>query len=134
MAYYDLMVAKWTTLTGTAAEKLAALNEATAAGPAIPMIIPTYKIYNVMSLTEAAALSASNQTLLRDILAMGTVDASNGTAVRARMMALFGAGTATRTALTALAATYDTPTIPWWQANGYARPFDMGDVQAAGVS
>jgi hypothetical protein len=136
MAYYDAMIAKWATLNpGTTAAKLAALNAATATGAAIPMVIPTYKIYNLIDPTEFAALTAANQQLVRDILGMGTIDGSPGTAVRARIVAIFtNASGATRVALAALAALYDTPTVPWWQANGYARAFDMGDAAAAGVS
>lgn len=135
MAYYDAMVAKWATLTpGTTANKLAQLNAATATGAAVPMIVPTYKIYNLIVGSEFSALTAGNQQLVRDILGMGTVDASPGTQIRARMVAIFPNGTATFTALGTLAASYDTPTVPWWQANGYARPFDLGDCAAAGVS
>jgi hypothetical protein len=73
MAYYDAMIAKWATLNpGTTAAKLAALNAATATGAAIPMVIPTYKIYNLIDPTEFAALTAANQQLVRDILGMGT--------------------------------------------------------------
>lgn len=134
MAYYDLFITKWNTLSGSTTSKLAQVNSATVSGPSTPMIIPTYKIYNVIDTTEFTALSAANQQLVRDILGMGTVDGSAGTSIRNRMLAIFGAGTATRTALTALASVYDSPSVPWWQANGYLRPFDMGDVTAAGLS
>lgn len=120
MAYYDALIAKWPTLApGTTQQKLDALNAETVAGPATPMVIETYRIYNVIDASEFTALSAANQQLVRDILSMGTVDASVGTAVRTRMLALFGAGTATRTALAALAATFETKTISWAKANGY---------------
>lgn len=135
MAYYDALVTKWGTLTpGTTANKLAQVNAATANGTATPMIVPTYKIYNLIVSSEFVALSASNQQLIRDILGMGTVDASPGTSVRARIIALFPNGTATFTALSALAATFDTPQVSWWSANGYPRAFDLGDIAAAGLS
>jgi hypothetical protein len=100
------------------------------------MIVPTYRIYNLIDLSEFTTLSAANQQLVRDILGMGTVDGSPGTSVRNRMLGVFtSAGSPiTRAALVALAATYDTPQISWWQANGYARPFDLGDIAAAGLS
>jgi hypothetical protein len=41
-----------------------------------------------------------------------------------------GVTSALEAELLALAAT----TQPWWQANGYPRPFDMGDIQAAGLN
>lgn len=135
MAYYDALITKWGTLSpGTTAAKLAQINAATANGTAIPMIVPTYKIYNLIAVAEFTALSASNQQLIRDIIGMGTVDASPGTSIRARIVAVFPNGTATFTALSALAAAYDTPQVPWWQANGYPRAFDMGDVATAGLS
>ncbi len=140
MAYYDALVTKWGTLTpGTTAAKLAQINSLTVSGPAIPMIVPTYKIYNLIDPTEFSALTAGNQQLVRDILGMGTVDGSAGTSVRARMVALFPSGT-TRTALNALAASYDSPQIPWWQATiaqgggGLVAQVQPSDLTQAGLS
>lgn len=137
--YYDPLIAKWPTLTpGTTAAKLTQINAITVAGAATPMIVPTYKIYNLIDPTEWAAVSAANQQLIRDILGMGSVDASPGTQVRARISAIFAAGTVTRTALLALAATFDTPPIPWWKAtvaqSGGAlnAPVGANDLVAAG--
>src|SRR5690348_13396070 len=95
MAYYDALIAKWATLTGTTAAKLAAINVLTVTGPAKPMIIPTYQIYNEIVGSEFVALSAANQQLIRDILGMGTVDVSPGTQIRARIVAIFPSGTQT---------------------------------------
>lgn len=146
MVDYTVLIAAWNSgtqppigitgqaLTGlTTANKLAAVLAWTTTGAAVPMIIPTYKIYNVIDTSEFNALSTANQQLARDIMAMGTVDASAGTSVRTRMLALFGAGTATRTALTALAVPFDTPTVNWAQKNGYTG-ITMNDVAAAGLS
>lgn len=116
MAYYDALITKWATLTpGTTAAKLAQINALTVAGQAISMVIPTYKIYNLIDAAEFGALTAANQQLVRDILNMGTVDGSPGTAIRARLVSIFTNGGPTRVALAALAALYDTPAIPWWQ-------------------
>lgn len=148
MAYYTAFVAAWTSVTQppagvtgaaltagmTTAQKLAAFNAWTMAGPAVPMVIPTYKIYNLIVASEFNALTSTNQQLVRDILGMGTVDSSPGTQVRARMVALFPNGTTTFANLSALAATYDTPQVAWWVANSYPRAFDLGDCAAAGVS
>jgi hypothetical protein len=121
-------------LTGlTTAQKLAAVKAWTTAGAAIAMVIPTYKIYNVIDTTEFSALSATNQQLVRDILGMGTVDASPGTSIRTRILAIFGAATATRAALTALAAPFDTPTVKWADKNGYAD-LTLNDIAAAGLT
>lgn len=146
MPDYTVLVAAWNSgtqppagvtgqaLTGlTTANKLAAVLAWTTAGAAVPMVIPTYKIYNVIDTTEFSALTAANQQLVRDILGMGTVDASVGTSIRTRMLAIFGAGSASRIALTALAVPYDTPTVNWAIKNGYPG-ITMNDVAAAGLS
>lgn len=139
MAYYDALITKWGTLTpGTTAAKLAQVNAATATGTAIPMIVPTYKIYNLIVAADFNALTTANQQLVRDILGMGAVDCSPGTAIRARIVSLFPNGTATFTALSALAATYDSPQIPWWQATvaqgggGLSGPVSQPDLDKAG--
>lgn len=120
-------------LTGlTTANKLAAVLAWTTTGAAVPMIVPTYKIYNLVDLTEFTALTAANQQLVRDILGMGTVDGSAGTSVRARLVAIFPSGI-TRTALNALAATYDSPVVNWATKNGYTG-ITLNDVAAAGLS
>jgi hypothetical protein len=143
---YTALIAAWnsatqppagvtgTALTGlTTAQKLAAVLAWTTTGAAIPMVIPTYKIYNVIDTTEFSALTTTNQQLVRDILGMGTVDASPGTSIRTRMLAIFAAGTATRTALTALAVPFDTPTVKWADKNGYSA-ITLNDIAAAGLS
>lgn len=135
MAYYDAFIAKWATAPpGTTAEKLAWVNAQTGTGPAIPMIVATYNIYNLIDRAEFTALAADLQQGVRDIISMGTVDASPNTEVRKRMVFIFPTGKISNTNLTNFAKNYDQPTVPWWQANGYPRPFDMGDVTAAGVS
>lgn len=112
MAYYDALITKWATLSGTTASKLAQINAITVTGAAIPMIVSSYVIYNLLDATEFTALSAANQALVRDLIGMGTVDGSAGKPARARLVAIYPSGT-TRTALNALAATYDSPAIPW---------------------
>jgi hypothetical protein len=148
MAYYDLFIASWNSTTQppagvtgspltsgmTTQQKLDTHNAWTVPGPVGKMIIPAYEIYNVIVEAEYTALTAIQQQNVRDILGMGNVDVSSGTLARSRILSMFGAGTATRTNLTNLAKKYDTPNIPWWQANNYPRAFDMGDCQAAGVS
>lgn len=139
MAYYDALVSKWATLSpGTTAQKLAAINAITVAGPVAPLLIPTYRIFNVIDPTEFGALLATNQQRIRDILSMGTVDASTGTNARALMLSVFGAGTTTRANLVALAASIEATTLPWWQATvvqgggGLSSPVNSADLAAAG--
>lgn len=131
MAYYDALIAKWATKSGTTEQKLAAVNADTVPGPPTPLIVPTYKIYNAIVPSEFAALTAANQQLVRDILAMGSVDASAGTNVRNVLLSKFPSLTGTYANLVALAATYDT-TIPWWQSAGYTSSINKNDLDAAG--
>jgi hypothetical protein len=141
MAYYDALIAKWPSFAGTTAQKLALANAATTPAAAKPMIVESYKIYNLIVPSEFTALSGANQTLVRDIINMGVVDASPGTSVRARIVAAFPNGTATFSALAALAATFDTPpAVNWCKANGYPTKDDgsgnlnMSDLANAGLS
>lgn len=148
MANFAPLITAWnsatqppTGATGTAIvsgmtrdQKVAAVNSWTVAVAAKPMVIPTYEIYNAIVPAEFQALSAANQQLIRDILGMGTVDVSAGTGVRNVILQVFGAATVTRANLTLIAAPYDTPRTPWWQANGFQSPICLGDAIAAGLS
>jgi hypothetical protein len=138
---YAALIAKWPQFAGTTAQKLALANAATTPAPARPMVVESYRIYNLIVPAEFTALTAANQTLVRDIINMGIVDASPGTSVRARMLAAFPNGTATFAALAALAATYDTPpAVNWCKANGYPTKEDgsgnlnLSDLANAGLS
>lgn len=156
MAELDTLIAVWNTtslpanVTGTAlaggdtaAQKITKINGWTVATPAQPMIIPTYMIYNLIDPGEWSSVSAANQQVVRDIIGMGTVDASPGTPIRARLAAIFPIATfpVTRAALNALAASYDTPTRqPWYNAPvsqsgaGLNGTLDLRTAQAAGLS
>lgn len=140
-ARWNALIAKWATLNpGTTDQKLAQLNALTVNDGPVVMIIPTYKIYNLIDATEWLALSAVNQQNVRDILSMGQVDVSPGTNARARLTAIFPNATApiTRAALIAFANTFDAPQIPWWQASvaqgggGLTSPVGMADLVSAG--
>ena len=65
-------------------------------------VYPTYKIIEATDATEYAALSDANKDVYKMILSCGTVDLSDGTEVRARLLAMFGAGTTTRANLVTL--------------------------------
>lgn len=143
MAYYDALIAKWATLApGTTAQKLAAINAITVAGPAAPLLIPTYRLFNAIDPTEFGALSAALQQRVRDILSMGTVDASTGTNARALLQSIFQAGAGnqpvTRAAIIALANSIENTTVLWWQATvvqgggGLTSPVGLQDLALAG--
>lgn len=147
MAYYDAFIAAWNNgatalpsgasgtlfLAGdTTEQKLAKLNAWTIQQQGA-VIVPTYKIYNAIVPADFTSLTAANQQLVRDILGMGTVDASSGTNVHAVLASVFAGKTTTLSNFAALIATF-VVTISWWQSAGYARVFDIGDCLLAGVS
>lgn len=134
MAYYDSFKAKWALQTGTTAQKLAAVNALLVTGPATPAIVTPSQILNTIVFADLAALTQLQVSQLSCLLSGGSVDASPNTTIRLGIQALFAGKAATLSALAALAAKYDTPQIPFYLSNGYTRPFDMGDVTAAGVS
>lgn len=146
MAYYDAFIAAWnaggipanttgTSITGgmTAAQKLAAVNGWTIAGPTNVTLVPTHKIFNAIVAADFTSLSASDKARLDRIFSLGAVDASPGTNVRAEIASVLAGKTTSLANLQALNDTFKT-TIPWWQSASYPRAFDTGDVTAAGLS
>lgn len=134
MAYYDAFVTKWAELgAGTTAEKLAALNAATVSAPQKSILSPS-AILNAIVFDDLAALTQLQVTQLTLLLSGASIDASNGTSIRTGIVALFADKTTTLTQLGELVAPFDSATEPWWKNAGYSRPFDLGDVTAAGVS
>lgn len=134
MAYYDSFKAKWATLTGTTASKLSQINALVVTGPAVPAIVSPSQILNTIVFADLAALTQLQISQLSCLLSGTSIDASPNTTIRLGIQALFAGKTTTLQALAALAAKYDAPQIPFYLSNGYSRPFDMGDVTAAGVS
>ena len=97
----------------TDAQIATALMAKTVVGSVQPLLVPTTIIYNTIVPADFQSLTAANQQLVRDILSMGSVNASPGTNVRAVLQSVFTGKTNTLTALAALAASYDTPTLPF---------------------
>lgn len=133
MAYYDALIAAWPSLNGTTAQKLAAANAATVSSPKKAILEPS-AILNSIVFADLAALTQLQVSQLTLLLSGTTVDASINTPIRLGIQALFAGKTTTLANLGTLVAPYDNAVIPWWQANGYSRPFDMGDITAAGLS
>src|SRR5262245_37585136 len=133
MSDYAKLVAAWNSSTqppvgvaGTALtsgmttqQKLDAVNHWVQTGPPIPMIIPTYRIYNLIVPSEYTALPSSQQEMCRDILFMGEVDVSSGTHIRNRVIAVFPSSTQTFGNLATMASNYDTPKYDWCFFNNY---------------
>ena len=152
MAYYDALVARWATLAGTAAQKLAAINAETVAGPnadvAVSAVVATLalsgKLAGLQTYAQSPPANAVAQavTAARELVALMSSpnapafrmsDPSVYTTVQGFLSALVadvatGITADNQSALLALAAT----TIPWWTANGYASPISQGDLDAAG--
>lgn len=143
MAYYDALVAKWATLTGTTAQKLATVNVLTVTGPTRPVSIVDVMAYlrqnNLwMPIKAATAISpgaAAAVDLSTDLRAT-TIDFT--LPVVAGMLAdLVAHALLTQAQSNALTAMSNT-TIPWWQATvaqgggGLSSPVSQSDLSAAG--
>jgi hypothetical protein len=139
MAYYDALIAKWGTLTGTTAQKLTAVNALTVAAPQKVMLSPSM-IINACVFSDLAGLTQLQVSQLALLLSGSTIDASVGTSIRSGIQALFAGKTQTLANLAALVAPYDNATIPWWQATvaqgggGLSSLVSQGDLTAAGIS
>jgi hypothetical protein len=137
MAYYDALIAKWATLNGTTAQKLAAVNALTVASPQKALLTPS-AILNAIVPSDLAALTSAQVAMLTLILQGATVDASAGTTIRAAAQNIFSGKATTLANLGALVAPYDNATIPWWQATvaqgggGLNSSVSNNDLVAAG--
>lgn len=156
MAYYDALIAKWATLTGTTDEKLAAVNALTLPGPNAD--VPVAAVEGYLSLAgvptamedwiaanpaPSVPRTACNE-LLRTIasphvetFAMSqpaTYAALQGMLQALEAVSLLTSGQVAD--LLAMAAT----TVPWWQASvaagggGLSGPVSETDLEPAGLS
>ena len=147
MAYYTAFIAAWNSATqppagvtgvplaGTTAQKLALFNAWTVTG-----VVPTTlqvtgtQLLNCINWAEFAALTPAQQSNLlmlcsNDGLHLGG-SANTGFVTDGMFLAYFNVAGPTIAALTVMVAGL---VQPWWQANGYQRPFDLGDCTEAGV-
>ncbi len=86
----------------TLAQKVASLNTVNRPAPERTSVSGS-EIFNAIVPAEFSALSAANKDLVRDVFGLGdSINVSTGTNARTVLLNAFGAGTATRTALTAL--------------------------------
>ena len=158
MAYYDALKVKWATLSGTTAEKLAAINALTVAGPNVDVAVST--VVGKLMLTGAylplaqfaqgannadqthdAALAAA-KTLMALVAvpnapAFAMSDAASFTAIKQMMDAILAQESAAAGSTGFTSAVHDAllslcaTTAPWWQAKGYTSPIGQGDLDAA---
>lgn len=148
MAYYDALIAKWATLTGATAEKLAAINALTVAGPTVTVSRGDIRQHfdNMVDANGApvwedieahkgdtSALGVACRAALRLRDAPGDYPPVDVNAVMfQQQLAALVTGTvltqAQSDSTTALGATQ----IPWWQSAGYSSPINGNDLVAAG--
>jgi hypothetical protein len=123
-------------LTGgmTTQQKIDTVNAWTVTGPAQKAVLSPSAVLNAIVFADLAALTQLQVSQLTLLLAGNSVDASAGTSIRLGVQQLFVGKTQTLTNLGALVAPYDSPKIPWWQANGFAGPINANDAAAAGIS
>jgi acetylornithine deacetylase/succinyl-diaminopimelate desuccinylase-like protein len=156
--YYAALIAKWDTLTGTTAEKLAAINALVVAGPTLDVPVSALVGYLGLNLKlaklqayaanppsgsgpEAVAVAQEVISLIASPNApgFGTSDPAILATVTALLEALVadantGLTSADQAAILALAAT----SVPWWQASvadggaGLSSPVTQADLDAAG--
>jgi hypothetical protein len=133
--YYDALVAKWATLTGTTAAKLDALNALTVPGASAPvpvLAVMTYLRTNNlwMAIKASATPGAMAAVDYNSDPRVETLDVSLPI-VQGMLADLVGHSLLTSAQAAAITA-MGTPPILWWQANDYTGPFSAPDLQAAG--
>lgn len=138
MAYYDALITKWGTLSGTTQSKLDQINVLTVSGSIPATIYATGdQIANCIDWTEFNALTAARQTNILQLCAIhgqllgGSANLSH--LLPGMIVAYFPGGGPTIIALTALAKA-----LPWWQATvaqgggGLSGPVGTADLALAG--
>jgi len=134
MAYYDALIAKWAQApAGTNDQKLAWVNAQTATGPAVPMIVSYYELYNRIDRSEYEGLAATKQQSGQRILNVNPIDFGPASEARRQMLSLFPVATKTQQNLKPFTESFDKPTIPWAQSAGYPVPITPTMLVAAGL-
>lgn len=150
MAYYDALIAAWngatqppagvvsgTAITGgmTTALKINAVNSWLVVGAARPLVVPPSVIFNACNATDLGSLTTAQLQLLQLMMSGPTVDASQGTVLRQVIINIFSGKTNSINGLSALAALYDSPHVPWWQfTGGLNSPVSINDTIPAGLT
>lgn len=150
MAYYDTLIAAWngatqpptgvvsgTAITGgmTTQQKIVAVNSWLVVGTTRPLVVPPSVIFNACNAADLASLTTAQLQLLQLMMSGPTADASQGTVLRQVIINIFTGKTNSINGLSALAALYDSPKVPWWEfTGGLSSPVSKGDTDAAGLS
>jgi hypothetical protein len=147
MAYYDALISKWGTLSGSTQQKLAAINALTVPAPNAPVPIAQVMSYlreNGLWLPiKAAAAAGTSQGAMAALdlnqdLRQTSIDFSLPL-VGAMLADLVSHGLLTSGQSAALTA-MGTPPVLWWQApvaqggGGLSSSVSQDDLTAAGLS
>lgn len=138
MAYYTALQAFWTgAIGGTTQAKLDWVNAQTVTGsPPTVFSVTSTDLYGAFDAGEWHAMCKANTNeflpRIKELLALpGLIPVGSGTIANLYLFNCFASSAATLLKLAALAV---AQVQPWWKANGYPRPFDLGDIAAAGLS
>lgn len=140
MAYYDALITKWGTLSGTTAQKLAAINAITVTG-SIPTLfrVSGSAILDCLNFAEFNALTTAQQSTILQLCAMpGQLLGGSASPLVGPLFASYYAGHLAGPTITALTALAQATVQPWWQAGvaagggGLSSPVGTGDLTAAG--
>lgn len=138
MAYYDALIAKWSTATsGTTQQKLDAINALTVPGPNAPVPVLQVMTYlrtnNLWMAIKAAVTTSQGAAAAVDYNSdprVQTLDVS--LAIVQGMLADLVTHSLLSQAQSDAIVAMGTPPIPWWQANGYGEPIGVGFLNNAG--
>lgn len=137
MAYYTALIALWPGAQGAdTAAKLAWVNAQTVTGsPPASFSVTATDLYGAFDAGEWNAIAQTSNPLVarvKELLALpGQIPVGSGTIANLYLFNLFASSPATLLKLAALAV---AQVQPWWKANNYPRPFDLGDISTAGLS
>lgn len=135
MAYYTALINFWPSAQGAdTAAKLAWVNAQTVTG-SIPATFPVTgaQILKCLDFPEFNSLTAARQTAILQICALPAGDGGANSFI-GKLIANYYSAMLTGPTIVALTAMAQAVVQPWWKANGYPRPFDLGDVSTAGLS
>lgn len=153
MSYYDALVAKWATLTGTTDEKLAAINSEMVAGPkqsvevsAVTGYFATQlKLASLMAYADAPPANAVSEAVASAKNLVALFRLPQPPVFRTDIPEIYSVVDAALEALASdpltgvtqsdadtLIALADTMTH-WWAANGYPEPINYVNLSQAGL-
>lgn len=143
MSYYDALAAKWATLSGDTATKLATVNALTVPGPNVPvpvLEVMTYLRTNNLWLAIKAATGTSTGAAAavdyNDDVRVQTLDVSLPI-VQSMLADLVTHSLLTQQQADEIKA-LGAPSVPWWQASvangggGLSSPVTAPDLVGAG--